>query len=152
VIEVYDENSQRLVNPSGFNITPADTDPAQGHISIALDPTVFHLVCTRVNAFNQICTQSSAGPTGALIMRIVGEHRMPAVRNGELRVRTVPQLRQVGVVVLGRKPRHFRVRLRDLRLHGKPLARGHYLIFIRARTKNLELVRDISNAIPFSVR
>jgi hypothetical protein len=151
VIEVYDEQSQRLVNPSGINVGFVDTS-VTGNLSIALDPTIFHIVCNRINTFNQICVQSSAGPTGALIMRIVGKHRIPTVLGGKLRVRTVPRLRQVGIVVLGRKARHFHVRLSDLRVHGKPLARGHYLIFIRARTKSLKLVRDISQAIPFTIK
>jgi hypothetical protein len=156
-IEVFDNQSQRLVEPDGFTIdtiTPSNEHAVRNHMSIALDPTIFHVTCFSLPGVGAAisCIFTSGGPAGALIMRVVGHRRFFTVVRKRLRVHTVPKLKLFGVVQLGHKPRRFRVRVSSLRVRGRRLPRGKYLIFIRARTRNLKLVRDLSKGIPVTVR
>jgi hypothetical protein len=157
VIEVYDNQSQMLVNPNGYpidTVTASNDHAVRTHMAIALDPTIFHTVCTGIGSLSGTvrCTFTSAGPAGVLIMRVIGHRKAFIVAHKLLRRRTVPKLKLFGIVTLGREPRHFDVRVASLRVHGRRLPRGRYLIFIRARTKNLQLVRDLSRGIPVTVR
>jgi hypothetical protein len=157
VIEVYDNQSQMLVNPSGYPIdvvTLSNDHVVRSHMAIAVDPTIFHTVCTGIGSLSGMvtCTFTSAGPAGVLIMRIVGHRQAFVVARKLLRRKAVPKLKLFGIVSLGREPRRFDVRVASLRVNGHRLPRGRYLIFIRARTKNLKLVRDLSQGIPVTVR
>jgi WD40-like Beta Propeller Repeat len=47
-IEVFDNQSQMLVEPDGFTIdtiTPSNDHAVRNHMSIALDPRIFHATC-----------------------------------------------------------------------------------------------------------
>jgi hypothetical protein len=126
----WDSQTQTLVNPTGVDLgridvrdlgnlsvytkTIIDTSKVTSNGTVTFDPTV-------------------ATGIGILVQRVVGKKRLFG--------RTVPKLRLVGRVPLGRfSKRKGKVRW-DLRVDGKRLKPGRYQVTVRAVTKKLA-VRD----------
>jgi hypothetical protein len=123
-LRVYDTETQTLLDPSGI-------DPGGipfGRISVY---QTFFLTSTNflftAGVPRVLFTLSAPSAVGILVQRIVGHHRLFG--------RLVPVLRKVGRVPFGsfRRGKH-RVRW-DLRVNGRELPRGSYLVTPRALTK-----------------
>lgn len=141
-LQVFDNQSQRLINP-GIDLGADPVSNAryvQKNLSLAIDPTRFSITCQTLGN----CFRTLPGLTGLQVFRITGTHT--------LRGKRVPRLELVGVQKLGREPRRFGVRPESIRIGGKPLAPGRYLVFVRARTDDDKRVRDLSRGIRVTVR
>jgi hypothetical protein len=132
---VWDTQTQLLLDPNGVQASPNFTDGA-----LALE--VRRVIATTTLTGGTVGFSLQRPTTaGLIVQRIIGRQQLLA--------RTMPKLQTIGRVPLGRfgKGRHHTRWGFTIRGHG--LARGCYLVTLRALTRNGQL-RDLSR--PFTVR
>jgi hypothetical protein len=130
---VVDLQTQTLLNSSGIDLGTLGAgnvlqfvDEINGGISLRVQPVFRIVVHPSLGDFN--LNLALATGVGILVQRIVGHHRLLG--------RTVPTLKLVGRVPLGHHARgHVNIKW-NRRVNGHKLARGTYLVTLRAVTTN----------------
>jgi hypothetical protein len=143
---VFDTQTQTMLNPAGIDIgnLPSIFDAVMsdaGAISIWSKSILADALVTPRTV--TVSPTLSSG-IGILVQRIVGHHRLLG--------RTVPTLKTIGRVPLGRgvKGRRFRARWDD-RVNGRRLRPGRYLVTIRAVTPK-GVVRELGKSFRLRIR
>ncbi|HEY3729528.1 MAG TPA: hypothetical protein VGL51_20295 [Solirubrobacteraceae bacterium] len=142
---LWDSETQLLVNPSGVDLG-AISSRGGGSVSLFTQP-VFSIGQVTISQVSEVAlvnveTRLGSG-LGILVQRIVGRRRILGRREYRLRM--------VGRVPLGRfrKGRHH---LRwNLRVDGKRLRRGRYLVTLRALSRR-GVIRDLATPNVIRIR
>jgi WD40 repeat protein len=141
---VWDTETQTLVNPAGVDVGDISVEGQVGGGGDNLglyELTVFRGpgAITSTGTVNFHLASDSA--VGILIQRVVGHHKLFG--------RTVPTLKLVGHVPLGRFKQGRRHAHWDLRVNGRRLKRGTYQVTLRSLTAS-EKIRDFG--VPHLIR
>lgn len=134
---LWDSQTQLLVNPSGVDLGAIDSSKV-GSVGVYTQPvfSIAQVSLSRVSqvALANVATRQGSG-LGILVQRIVGHHRILGRREYKLR--------PVGRVPLGFfKKGHHRLHW-NLRVNGRRLHRGRYLVTLRAVTRQ-GVVHDLA--------
>jgi hypothetical protein len=128
---VWDSQTQTLLNPSGVDVGVA-ANPDLNNVSLYTRP----LLRSSEISFAGRVSFSLLQPTGVglLVQRVIGRHRLFG--------RSVPTLKPVGRVPLGKFHKGQRKAHWNLRVNGRPLPRGTYQVTVRALTGKGQ-IRDL---------
>jgi hypothetical protein len=137
---VWDSQTQTLLNPSGVDVGTAANNNLND-VSLYTRPT---FQSTSVSLAGRV-TFTVLQPTsvGLLVQRVKGHHRLFG--------RSVPTLKPVGRVPLGKFGKGSRKAHWNLRVNGRPLQHGTYQVTVRALTRKQQ-IRDLGKPKIIRVR
>jgi hypothetical protein len=128
---VWDSQTQTLLNPSGVDVGTA-ANPNLNDVSLYTRPTFQFTSVSLAGRVTFGLIQPSS--VGLLVQRVTGHHRLFG--------RSVPTLKPVGRVPLGKFHQGSRKARWNLRINGRPLRRGTYQVTVRALTGKRQ-IRDL---------
>jgi hypothetical protein len=137
---IWDSATQTLLNSTGVDLGHLQT-PDSGNLSLFVKPVFSFTGVSSLGTASFSLLQPSN--VGILVQRVVGHHKLFG--------RTVPTLMHVGRVPLGAfrsGPRNVHW---NLRVNGKRLPPGTYLVTVRALT-SAEMVRDMGTPQTIRIR
>jgi hypothetical protein len=144
---LWDSQTQLLVNPDGVDLG-AITSRDVGNVALYTQP-VFSIGQVSISQVSNVALANVEarltvhGGVGILVQRIVGRHRILGRREYKLRmVGRVP----LGFFKKGRHHLHW-----NLRVNGRPLRPGRYLVTLRALSRQ-GVVRDLAKPDVIRVR
>jgi hypothetical protein len=137
---VWDSQTQTLLNPTGIDLGPLATGET-GNLSLYFRP---NFAATAVNTTGAVtATLLQASGVGLFVQRIVGRHRVLG--------RRAFKLRTVGRVPLGSFRRGHLRKHWNLRVTGRRLRPGRYLVTVRAVTRK-RVVRELGRPHVLRIR
>ncbi len=133
---VWDTQTQLLLNDQGVGLPTASSNPSlditgreEGSIALQIVP---NFVSTQITGTTVRFTTTGPTSVGILVQRIVGKHKVLG--------RSAPKLKLVGRVPFGRFAKGADKVKWDLKVDGKRLKPGKYLVTPRAVTAKAEVL------------